>query len=118
MTDYLTLSAVVFLAGSADEATRNRYHAYLNALGVKPGERPSREVGDTRILGRETWTIPKEDWRQVKVEVYSICCGRLHSATVTAYCGPYDEWDPSETVVERAEAERAGVWLCDREGRS
>jgi hypothetical protein len=56
---YLTLNVLVSLAGSADESTRNLYHAYLDALGVKPGERPSAEVCYLPIIGSETWTYPE-----------------------------------------------------------
>jgi hypothetical protein len=108
---YLTCGSLVSLAGSANESTRNLYHAYLGALGVKPGERPSAEVCYLTIIGRETSTTPREDWAKGEVEVYSMVDGRLHAATVTVYRPPYvSEWEDYEpTVVEGSEAERAGL---------
>jgi hypothetical protein len=106
---YLTLNGIFFLAGSADELTRDTYHAYLEALGVKPGERPSREVGDYQVIGGESSVTSIEGWSERKVQVCSMIGGRVRIATVTAHLGPYDEWHPGETVVERSEAERAGL---------
>jgi hypothetical protein len=109
--NYLTVDSLVSLAGSADDSTRNLYHAYLDELGVKPGERPSAEVCYLPIIGRETCTTPGEDWAKRKVEVYSMVGGRLHTATVTVYRPPYrNDWDDFEpTVVEKSEAEHAGL---------
>jgi hypothetical protein len=107
---FLTLSVIVSLGGSADEGNRNLYHAYLEALGVKPGERPSAEVCYRPIIGRETSVTPGEDWAERKVEVCSMIGGRFHTAIVTVYRPPYNEWNPDPVVVEKSEAERAGLW--------
>jgi len=106
---YLTLNGVFFLAGSADELTRDTYHAYLEALGVKPGERPSREVGDYKVIGGESSVTSIEGWSERKVQVCSMIGGRVRIATVTAYLSPWDEWNALGMVVAKSEAERAGL---------
>ena len=104
---FLTLDPIFFLAGSADELTRDTYHAYLEALGVEPGERPSREVGAYLVIGGESSVTSIDGWSEGKVQVCSMIGGRVCIATVTAYRAPWDEWNFLGIVVAKAEAERA-----------
>jgi len=110
---FLSLDPIFFLAGSADELTRDTYHAYLEALGVEPGERPSREVGNYWVIGSDSCVTSTEGWSEEKVRVCSTIGGRVRVATVTGHIqrnlSVWDEWDGPGMLVERVEAERAGL---------
>lgn len=110
---FLTLDAIFFRAGSADELTRDTYHAYLEALGVEPGERPSREVGNCWVIGSDSCVTSTEGWSEETVRVCSMIGARVRLATVTGYIqrslSVWDEWGGPGMLVEWAEAERAGL---------